>query len=88
MSFGLPVVTTGIGAEGMNLTNEKEILLADNAREFADAVARLYQSPQLWQTLSDNSYNFIAENFSPRVVEQKIHLALEKVFDGKRELRR
>lgn len=86
LSFGLPTVTTEIGAEGMNLTHEKEILLAGDARKFAEEVVRLYQSEELWQHLSDNGYRFIEQNFAPPVVEGKIRGSLEKVFDGKREL--
>jgi glycosyltransferase involved in cell wall biosynthesis len=38
---GVPVVSTPLGAEGLDFTEGEEILLAAGAEEFADAVARL-----------------------------------------------
>jgi glycosyltransferase involved in cell wall biosynthesis len=87
LSFGLPTVTTGIGAEGMNLTDGREILIADEPEQFAEAVTRLYQSAELWQTLSDNGFRFIKENFSPPVIDKKIEIALEKISGAEIEKR-
>jgi glycosyltransferase involved in cell wall biosynthesis len=64
MSFGVPVVSTSIGAEGMHLTHEKNILLADGPREFAQQVIRLHRDQQLWTTLSQNGLKNIEEHFS------------------------
>jgi len=83
LSFGLPTVTTGIGAEGMNLTNEREVLIADEPEAFASAVYRAYADEQLWQMLSDAGYNFIEKNFSPEIVEEKIEQALRKLNEAK-----
>lgn len=79
LSFGLPTVTTSIGAEGMNLTDGREVLIADEPKQFADAIINLYQSATLWQTLSDNGFRFIEENFAPSVIDEKINFALEKI---------
>jgi glycosyltransferase involved in cell wall biosynthesis len=64
MSFGLPVVSTSIGAEGMHLTHEKNILLADSPPEFAQQVIRLHRDRELWTALSRNGLRNIAEHFS------------------------
>jgi glycosyltransferase involved in cell wall biosynthesis len=85
LSYGLPTVTTAVGAEGMNLQNEREILLADDPAAFAEAVVRAYQTESLWQKLSDDGYRFIEENYSPRVIETKIAALLA---DGSGKLTR
>jgi glycosyltransferase involved in cell wall biosynthesis len=82
LAFGLPVVTTSVGAEGMNLTDGREILIADEPLEFARQVLRVYDNQELWQSLSDNGYNFIAENLSPNAVEKKIKNALGQLAVG------
>ena len=64
MSFGVPVVSTSIGAEGMHLTHEKNILLADGPREFAQQVIRLHRDRKLWTALSRNSLKNVEEHFS------------------------
>ena len=80
-AFGLPTVTTRIGAEGMNLTDGQEVLIADESAHFADQIVRLYQSPELWQRLSDNGYRYIEENFSPQVIDSKVTAAVEKALN-------
>jgi glycosyltransferase involved in cell wall biosynthesis len=72
MSFGLPVVTTSIGAEGMRLKNEENAIIADNLNDFATAVVRLYEDEKLWYKLSNNSIHHIKENFSADAVKKII----------------
>jgi polysaccharide biosynthesis protein PslH len=43
---GTPVVSTTLGAEGLDCANETHLLLADEPRRFADSVSRLLASPQ------------------------------------------
>ncbi len=54
LAYGLPVVTTTIGAEGMDLLNGRHALIADTAPEFAEAIIRLLDDATLWQQLSLN----------------------------------
>ena len=60
MAVGLPVVATSLAAEGMSLTNGENILVADGAEHFADAVMRLYQDELLWNHISNNGVSFAA----------------------------
>jgi glycosyltransferase involved in cell wall biosynthesis len=76
LSFGLPVVTTSVGADGMGLQNGEQALIADDPREFARAVLRLYQDGELWQRLADNGYAHIEEYFSPQAIEKTILAAI------------
>jgi len=45
MAMGVPVVSTRIGAEGLPFVDDNDILLADQADEFAAAVVRLLREP-------------------------------------------
>ena len=81
LSFGLPTVTTSVGAEGMNLTREREVLIADAPDAFAAEVCRVYTDERLWQMLSDAGFDFIKENYSPEIVEEKIENALQKISE-------
>lgn len=72
LAAGLPIVTTTIGAEGMGLTNNQEVLIADSAEEFADMIAALYRDVNLWEKLSINGIQFIKRNYSPASVADKI----------------
>ena len=64
MSYGIPTVATSIAVEGMYLMNDKDILIADDAEGFADAVVRLYTDEELWNKLSKNGLQNVKEHFS------------------------
>ncbi|RZL39213.1 MAG: glycosyltransferase, partial [Pedobacter sp.] len=71
LEFGLPIVSTSIGAEGMDLTHEKNVLIADNAEDFANEIVRLYNDEKVWSGIRKNAFNAIAE-YTPEVVEAKL----------------
>lgn len=73
LSYGLPVVTNTIGAEGWEFTAGREVLIADTPNDFASAVVRLYGDGELWQALSDNGYRHIAENYTPEVIGKVVN---------------
>jgi glycosyltransferase involved in cell wall biosynthesis len=72
LSFGLPVVTTDVGAEGMGFKNGNQVMIANSPGEFAAAVVRVYEDRDLWQQLSDAGYAHIDKYFSPKAVEKVI----------------
>jgi len=52
MAMGLPVVSTSIGAEGLDIHPGEDIWIADDPRAFADGVLRLLSDRALWDRLS------------------------------------
>jgi glycosyltransferase involved in cell wall biosynthesis len=46
-SRAIPVVSTSVGAEGLELRDGENILLADEANAFADKVVRLLNDPEM-----------------------------------------
>ncbi|MFT4248257.1 MAG: glycosyltransferase [Pseudomonas sp.] len=64
MAHGQPVVATTCAVEGMHLRDGEDVLVADEAECFAEAVVRLYHDQALWQRLSANGRANIARHFS------------------------
>lgn len=64
MAHGQPVVATACAVEGMHLRDGEDVLVADDAHAFADAVVRLYGDATLWRTLSDNGRANVQRHFS------------------------
>jgi polysaccharide biosynthesis protein PslH len=52
MAAGIPVVSTALGAEGIDVTNEKDTLIAESPADFVSAIAKLAASPGIVQSLS------------------------------------
>ncbi|MFK2878789.1 glycosyltransferase [Rhodanobacter hydrolyticus] len=76
MSHGLPVVATGIAAEGMQLRDGEEILLADDAEGFVAAVLRLHDDEALWHRLSEHGLDNVREHFSFEAARATLHRIL------------
>ena len=64
MAHGQPVVATTTAVEGMHLSDGVDVLVADDAQAFADAVVRLYRDESLWNRLSRNGLDNVARHFS------------------------
>lgn len=79
MSNGLPVVTTSIGAEGMETAEGKTLLVANKPVEFADSVVRLYTNRRLWSDLSKAGRLYVAHRYSPDIIKPRLLKALEAV---------
>ena len=52
LSYGLPVVTTSIGADGYALENRRNCLIADDTASFASAIVEMYGDRHLWEQCS------------------------------------
>lgn len=82
LEFKLPVITTGIGAEGMSLEDQKTALISDeNPQNFADKILELYDNESLWQTLHENSLLPLSK-FSIETQEQNIKKMLQYLGFG------
>jgi glycosyltransferase involved in cell wall biosynthesis len=65
---GLPVVSTTVGAEGLEYRDGENILIADGGEAFARAVARLLADPDLNQRLRVNGRRWAEERYEWRTV--------------------
>jgi glycosyltransferase involved in cell wall biosynthesis len=55
LAAGLPVVTTPVGASGIDLTDGETALIRDSSEAFVDAIQRLTDSPELATRLGRNA---------------------------------
>lgn len=84
MSYGLPVVTTSIGAEGMNLKDSEEVMIADEPVQFAEKLIEVYTNESLWHKLSKKSLSHIKENYSKEVAKNNLNKLLTSMQHKKR----
>ncbi len=64
LAHAVPLVTTTVGADGMNLRDGENALIADTPAGIAEAILRAYTDERLWQRLSACGRKHIAEEFS------------------------
>jgi len=64
LSMALPVVSTHIGAEGIAVTHEKDILIANNPENFARACVRLIREPALRDKLGNAGRDLVETRYA------------------------
>ena len=63
MALGKPIVTTDIGTEGIPTQNGNNILIANDANQFIEAISRLINDRTLSDQIGKNAIGFIQEKF-------------------------
>ena len=63
MALGKPIVTTDIGTEGIPTENGKNILIANDADRFTDAITQLINDRELSNRIGKSAIGFIQEKF-------------------------
>lgn len=79
MAYGLPVVTSSVGCEGIGLVPGTHALVADTPQDYAAEVARLYDDPVLWAALAAEGQALVGERYSPSVVADRFRQSLEQL---------
>lgn len=69
--WGIPIVSTRVGAEGIKLCEGQNILLADSPTEFAQATLRLLRQPLWGQQLATAGRHWVEQHYNWRTVYQR-----------------
>ncbi|MDM8528609.1 glycosyltransferase family 4 protein [Anaerolineales bacterium HSG24] len=78
MAAGTPVVSTHKGAEGLNLTHEQDVLLADEPVQFAQAILRILNDQSLRQQLSQQGRQTVKATYDWQIIGQKLSEFIER----------
>ena len=71
LAMGKAVVSTSVGAEGLNLRAGDEITIADEPAKFADAVLRLMENGSMRRELGDNGRRRVETEYEWRRIGEK-----------------
>lgn len=75
-AWGLPIVSTTIGAEGIHHTADQNILIADSPETFAQATLRLLQEPQLGERMAQAGRAWVHQHYN----WQSAYTAWDKIY--------
>jgi len=84
LALGTPVVSTSKGAEGLDLVPGRDILIADEPADFADAVLRVLRDASLRETLSGNGRRAVARYDWQAIGPEFCNFVEEIAVNGKR----
>ena len=83
MSMGTPVVSTNIGAEGIECSNGINILINDAAQGFADAILYLLDSETKFEEIRANAVNLVNEKYDWKLIGNEINRMVAQLIDDK-----
>jgi len=79
MAWGVPVVSTPLGAEGLGLRHGHDILLAESDSGLADLITALWQDPARRSALRTQAHATAWDRFGPERIDQAVLAAIEAV---------
>lgn len=72
MSVGKTVISTTIGAEGIDYTNEENILIADTPDEFVKQIKRCVEDNEFCSQIGKNAYDLVATHYNNELLTKKL----------------
>jgi glycosyltransferase involved in cell wall biosynthesis len=80
--WGLPIVSTSIGAEGILIRDGENILIADSAETLSKAVRRILREPSLAQILRENGRRWVEEKYDWRQIYASWDTVYTRMLDA------
>lgn len=82
LAMAKPVVTTSIGAEGIDVTNNYNILISDTPEAFAQQIIYLITHPEVAKIIGRNGRRLMLEKYDWQVIEEKMNRLYDSVGSG------
>lgn len=81
LAMGKAVVTTSIGAEGIDVTNGENIIIADNPDEFARRSVELLKNPEKAERIGKKARELIIEKYDWEKIGKRYNKIYEELVD-------
>lgn len=79
MALGKVVITTSIGAEGLDVQDGKHLFIADTPEEFVAVINKCVAMPDICSIISENAQHYISVHHNNAVIAQQIMDFYQKV---------
>lgn len=80
MGMGVPIITTSVGISGLEVSDGKEVLIAENEEEFIKKINQVLGNEKLYYKLQENAYRLIKEKYNWRLVAKELEVVYQKVL--------
>ena len=82
MQFGLPNVTSAVGAEAMQGNHDWNGFITDNETEFVEKAVLLYQDENIWEKSQENGYLIAKNLFKKELFEHNINQKIQEISEN------
>lgn len=84
-ALGIPVVSTAIGAEGIECTDGENILIADTPADFVAEISKLLNDQSLRKRIGKNARNLFMEKYSSARIAEDVIRFYESLIKTKNQ---
>ena len=79
MSSGLPIVTSQTGIEGLDVVNNRHILIANNPAEFVGQIKKVLKNKNLYSLIRKNAYELVKEKYNRKKIAAELEIAYQRI---------
>jgi polysaccharide biosynthesis protein PslH len=80
LAMGKAIVATTMGCEGIHVTPEKNVLIANTPDEFVKQIRRLHDNPDLRRSLGQEARKLAVENYSWPVIGRNLSTVYQRIL--------
>ncbi|HTU22591.1 MAG TPA: glycosyltransferase [Gemmataceae bacterium] len=84
----LPVVSTRIGAEGLNLQPDRDLIVVERVEDMAAALIESIRSPERVRRMADQARELVRENYDWAILAAKLERVWERCVHSEKRKRR
>ncbi len=77
MAAGLPVISTEVGARGLKIENDKELIIC-KSNKFKEKIEFLFNNVELYEQLRKNARKIVEKKYDSKIITKK----LDKLLDN------
>ncbi len=86
LSMAKPVVTTSVGAEGIDVIDGEHLVIADDPIDFADRTVELLRNTQYAASLAEKGRRLMVEKYDWEIIGRKMNRLYEEVVASKSDI--
>jgi glycosyltransferase involved in cell wall biosynthesis len=79
MAMGIPVVSTSVGAEGLEIENGKDIMITDSEEQFVEYILECHNNPDLRAGLIANALELAKNKYAWESLGKKLDTYLTEI---------
>jgi glycosyltransferase involved in cell wall biosynthesis len=72
MALGKTIVSTKIGAEGINYKDGENILIANTVKEFKQVIKMLIENPEIINIIGNNARDFVSDYYNNTIITSNL----------------
>lgn len=79
MSAGLPVISTKVGLEGLDVKDKENVLIANQPDDFARKIKLILNNKDLYNKIRKNAYLLVKHKYSWKKIAEKLEIIYTKI---------